>query len=79
MRGKLSVLDLIQIAFVIALCIFAIASVIYATVMQCVLSYEKYGVIFREGAIFIPHKSAWWYFGGLGLPLAEFLCWYWGV
>ena len=79
MRGKLTVMDIIKIAFVIALFVFAIVSVVYASVMQCVLSYEKYGFVFNNGAIFIPHKSAWWYLGFLGFPLAQFLCWYWGL
>lgn len=31
----------------IALFLFSVGCVIYASVMQCVLCYEKYGVIFE--------------------------------
>lgn len=53
--------------FVILLTIFSLGCVIYAGVMQCVLSYEKFGVIFSGESIFIPDKSAWWYLGAIGL------------
>lgn len=57
----------IEWILMVALFLFSLGCVIYASVMQCVLSYEKYGVIFSEGNVFIPHESAWWYLGGLGI------------
>lgn len=57
------------IAITILLFVFALGSVGYAGVMQAILSYEKFGVIFGEN-VFIPHNSAWWFLGGLGfLPI----------
>ena len=51
----------------ILITIFSLGCVIYASIMQCVLCYEKFGVIFNNKNIFIPDKSAWWFLGGLGL------------
>ena len=52
---------------VILLTVFSLGCVIYASVMQCVLCYEKFGVVFNSDNIFIPDKSAWWYLGIIGL------------
>ena len=54
------------IVIIVLLLLFTLGSVGYASVMQAILSYEKFGVIFAEG-IFIPHSSAWWFLGALGL------------
>lgn len=53
--------------FVVILAIAGTCCVLYATIMQCVLCYEKFGVIFNSDDFFIPHKSAWFYLGGIGL------------
>ena len=58
--------DKIKIIFIALLTVFSIGCVIYASIMQAILSYEKFGVIFSEN-VFIPHESAWGYLGFLGL------------
>lgn len=65
--------------FIIAviLILFATICVIYATIMQSILSYEKFGVIFNSETIFIPHESAWWYLGGLAYIPARILIELW--
>lgn len=57
----------IKFILFILLTVFSLGCVIYAEVMQCVLSYEKFGVIFNNDSIFIPDKSAWWFLGVIGL------------
>ena len=57
----------IKLILFILLTLFSFGCIIYASVMQCVLSYEKFGVIFNSETVFIPDKSAWWYLGGIGL------------
>ena len=57
----------IKLILFILLTLFSLGCVIYASVMQCVLCYEKFGVIFNSNDIFIPDKSAWWYLGVIGL------------
>lgn len=53
------------IVMIVLLFLFSLGSVGYASVMQAILSYEKFGVVFSEN-IFIPHSSAWWFLGALG-------------
>jgi hypothetical protein len=58
------------IVMIVLLFLFSLGSVGYASVMQAILSYEKFGVVFRE-KVFIPHSSAWWFLGALGfLPIS---------
>ena len=64
------------IVLTILLALFAIASVCYASIMQMLLCYEKYGVVFNKG-VFIPHNSAWWFLGGLGFIPIRFLVELW--
>ena len=52
--------------------LFAFSCLVYFIVMQCILSYEKFGVIISQN-IFIPHKSAWWLLGVLAVVPALFL------
>lgn len=40
--------------------------VLYASIMQCIVCYQMYGVIFASDTVFIPHESAWFYLGLLG-------------
>lgn len=52
----------------IVITVFSLTSVIYAGVMQCILSYEKYGIILSgKTSLFIPDKSAWGFLGLIGL------------
>ena len=60
------------IVIIVLLFLFSLGSVIYASVMQAILSYEKFGVIFSDN-IFIPHSSAWWFLGALGFLPISFL------
>lgn len=46
--------------------IIAILCVGFASVMQAILIYEMYGVIFNGNHLFIPHWSAWFYCGAVG-------------
>ena len=57
----------IKVILFILLTLFSLGCVIYAGVMQCVLCYEKFGVIFNNEYVFIPDKSAWWFLGAIGL------------
>lgn len=57
----------IKLILFILLTVVSLGCVIYAAVMQCVLSYEKFGVIFNMDYVFIPDKSAWGYLGVIGL------------
>ena len=57
----------IKLILFILLTVFSLGCVIYAGVMQFVLSYERLGVIFTGDNIFIPDKSAWWFLGAIGL------------
>jgi hypothetical protein len=58
------------IVMIVLLFLFSLGSVGYASVMQAILSYEKFGVVFSEN-VFIPHSSAWWFLGALGfLPIS---------
>ena len=64
----------IKFILFILLTVFSLGCVIYAGVMQFVLSYEKFGVVFTGNTIFIPDKSAWWFLGAIGLiPACVFL------
>ena len=56
-----------KLILLILLTVFSLGCVIYAGVMQCILCYEKFGVIFNGDGVFIPDKSAWWYLGAIGL------------
>lgn len=58
--------DGIALIVCLLLGVIGIACVGYATVMQMVLCYEKYGVVINSDALFFPHKSAWFYLGALG-------------
>lgn len=53
--------------FLIILTIVSVAGVLYALIMQSVLCYQRFGVIFTSESLFIPHKSAWGFLGVLGL------------
>ena len=57
----------IKLTLFILLTVFSLGCIIYAGVMQAVLCYEKYGVIFNSDIVFIPDKSAWWFLGVIGL------------
>lgn len=55
-RAKNKILGiLLIIAFLLPLSGF-----IYSGIMQMVLSYEMFGVIFGGNSIIIPHESLWW-------------------
>ena len=56
-----------KLILLILLTVFSLGCVIYAGVMQCILCYEKFGVVFSSAHIFIPDKSAWWFLGAIGL------------
>lgn len=68
--------NILLVVIMILLILFAIGCVGYASVMQMVLSYERFGVVFNE-SIFIPHESAWWYLGGLAYIPAQILIELW--
>ena len=58
---------LLKLIFIIIIpLIIAILCVIFASVNQAILMYERYGVIFNTEAVFIPHWSAWFYLGTIG-------------
>ena len=57
----------IKMILFILLTIFSLGCVIYAGVMQFVLCYEKFGVVFNSDYVFIPDKSAWGFLGIIGL------------
>lgn len=57
----------IKMILFILLTIFSLGCVIYAGVMQCVLCYEKFGVVYNSDYVFIPDKSAWGFLGIIGL------------
>jgi hypothetical protein len=61
----------LKFILLMVLTVLSIGCVVYAEVMQCVLCYEKYGVIFNSDYVFIPDKSAWGFLGLIGLiPIA---------
>ena len=57
-----------KILKIVALLLFLIGlvCVIYATIMQIILCYQTFGVYIK---CFIPHKTAWFYFGIIPLLL----------
>ena len=58
---------LLKLIFIIIIpLIIAILCVIFASVNQAILMYERYGVIFKSGTMFIPHWSAWFFLGAIG-------------
>lgn len=64
---------LFKLIFIIAIpLIIGIVCVGFACVMQTVLMYERYGVIFNTEAVFIPHWSAWFFLGVVGAIPATF-------
>ena len=56
--------------FLIVLTIVSVASVLYAIIMQSLLCYQRFGVIFTSENLFIPHESAWGFLGVFGCYLA---------
>lgn len=64
--------QILYMTFAIVLFLIGAAAVIYAQVMQCILSYHKFGVIISEH-IFIPHWSAWFYFGIIPTAVAAIM------
>lgn len=55
-RAKNKILGILWIiAFLLPL-----SGCIYSGIMQMVLSYEMFGVIFGGNSIIIPHESLWW-------------------
>ena len=50
----------------LVLVVVSTGCVLYASIMQCIVCYQTYGVIFASDTIFIPHKSAWFFLGVLG-------------
>jgi len=55
--------DKLRIAFGVLLLLIGIGCILYAGIMQMVLCYQKFGVIISSEHFFIPHWSAWFYFG----------------
>lgn len=59
---------LLKLIFIIVIpLIIAVLSVGFAGIMQAILVYERYGFVFKSGIIFIPHWSAWFFFGIVGV------------
>ena len=70
-RGKIKEIAMwIGIILWIAFCL---GGVIYSGIMQCILSYEKFGVIFNTGDFIIADKSLWWNLTALGFIPMMFL------
>lgn len=59
-----------KIKFIISLILFIIGilSIIFALIMQAVLCYQKFGAVFENS--FIPHWSAYFFFGVIPLFLS---------
>lgn len=49
--------ETLKLILSIALCLIGLGGVIYAIVMQSILCYEKFGVIFSSDVLIIPHLS----------------------
>jgi len=50
----------------IVLVVVSTGCILYASIMQCIVCYQMYGVIFTSETVFIPHESAWFFLGILG-------------
>lgn len=48
------------------LLVLGIASIVFASVYQCTLAYDKFGAIIMKN-LFIPHWSAWFFLVGIVL------------
>lgn len=55
--------------FIMLSCIIiGTASVLFATIYQSILCYQRFGIIISEN-LFMPHWSAWFYLGGIPLVI----------
>ena len=57
----------VKCILLIILLAVSVGCVLYASIMQRILCYQKFGVIFTSDDIFIPHESAWFFLGLLGI------------
>jgi hypothetical protein len=56
----------VKCILLIILLAVSVGCVLYASIMQRILCYQMYGVIFTSETVFIPHESAWFFLGILG-------------
>lgn len=58
-----------KIIIAVILFVLGFLSLVFACIMQCVVSVQMFGVVLKQ--VFIPHWSAWFFFGAIPMLIGD--------